>query len=190
MKSLGILTVAALMFTSCKKVNSDRETETITFGENASYNLNPQGESLIKTFVLSETDFVSSIRGKIETKQEALNHDIYDFEIQRVEFTSAFTNNNSQAEVDLNDPLDSYLNHFEVLFDKNDGSDYIKLGIAQSVNTGLLIMQSDLLALTSNYPNYKIIFNVVFDQVPNEIRTTRINCSFKVSSAYKYKAKK
>jgi hypothetical protein len=187
--SIGTLALLTLLFTSCKKVNSVGQSESITFGENVSYTLNPQGEATVKTFVLSETDFVSSIRGKIETEQEALNRDIYDFEIRSVEFTSAFTNNNSQAEIDLNDPLDNYLNRFDLFFDKNNGSDPIKIGTSQSVNTGMIVLQSDLHELTSKYPEYKILFRVIFDQVPNELRSAQMNSSFTVSTAYKYKAK-
>ena len=116
MKKIIILAVLGTLFVSCKKEYSISDSETIRLGENTVQTLNPPNGSMIKKILLSQTNFVSSIRGQIESEQEALGRDIYDFEVIKVEFASAYTTSADNA----SDPLSNYLSDVNIYFDKND----------------------------------------------------------------------
>lgn len=186
MKKIIILAVLGTLFVSCKKEYSISDSETIRLGENTVQTLNPPSGSMVKRILLSQTNFVSSIRGQIESEQEALGRDIYDFEVSKVQFAFARTN----AADDASDPLSNYLSDVNIYFDKNDGSQAIKIATAESVNTDMTILQSDLASLASQYPDFIIYYTAVFDQVPTDIRNALIDTEFNVSTSYKYKEKK
>ena len=83
-----------------------------------------------------------------------------------------------------------YVNNRNSLQRSYDGSQAIKIATAESVNTVMTILQSDLASLASQYPDFIIYYTAVFDQVPNDIRNALIDTEFNVSTSYKYKEKK
>lgn len=172
----------ALILMSCKKEVSNGHSYKYRLPVNVIYTLNPHSGSTVKKIVLTSSDFVASYRGRVEAEQEAMGRDIYDFQIENVSFDRLYTGSIES--------LDNYLNSVNLFFDKNDGSAPIKIGTAPDVNVEMEILQSDLLELTSLYPNYVIYYTAVFDEVPTDIKSATIECEFDISVSYKYKEKK
>ncbi|PHR35594.1 MAG: hypothetical protein COA38_01715 [Fluviicola sp.] len=187
MKNIAVISILTLLFASCKKESINGYSETFRLGENVVYTLNPSNGSMVTKILLAETDFVASIRGEIENEQEALGRDIYDFQVESVTCNRAYTTANET--INSNDPLSNYLSSVNVFFDKNDGSDPIKIATAATVNVSMDILQSDLLELTGMYPDYIIYYTAVFDQLPNDIKGALIDVEFNVSTRFKFKEK-
>ncbi|MFK7785151.1 MAG: hypothetical protein AB8B56_08545 [Crocinitomicaceae bacterium] len=190
MKNIIILSALAFIAVSCKKVVSNGYQEIVYLGQNNSYTLNPSNNATARKIMLSETNFVSSMRGKIEAEQEALGKDIYDYELQDVSLYDVSVTAGGPEEIA--DPINNYIGNVSFYFDKNDinGSAPIKFASSDSINTELTIIQSDFLELTQNYPDFKIYMIADFDQIPDELRNAQIRVEFSVSSNYKYKDKK